>query len=488
MAEPVAGPAVGLTRTTQAQVAMLRHICFLLFASKFNLMVLLLLATSFSSCLNDRAAEFALTKKEDSDVKEQDEKETVMEESDLDSEDLKVFYPTNQWQVVYPGQAIPAGLHVQLNLQTGERLAKLPDDNNEKSDLKDSPKTKRLGHVDIDPSSFTTQELKKALAKMKESLKTDDTLEQKLHREDVRKRFRPIEKLKEEFKELNLQLETDFEIMFKLINKFNSSVSTLEEKIAALHDLEYYVHQVDNAKDLLSLGGLQLLINGLNSSEPLMKEYASFVLGAALSSNPRVQVAAIEGGALQKLLVILATDQSLPVKKKALFALSSMLRHFPYAQQQFLKLGGLQVLRNLCTEKGMEALHVRIVTLLYDLVVEKLLLKELHDDSDQIKEKTQQYNQVNLVPAIVEQGWCTIISNLLGLPEHDTREKVLKTVQVLLDFCSDSYKEDHHLNNELNLLRQEYEELAAEEQKEGDEGGYFKEILSSINSIAQQLK
>lgn len=38
----------------------------------------------------------------------------------------------------------------------------------------------RLGHVDIDPSSFTTQELKKALAKMKESLKTDDTLEQKV--------------------------------------------------------------------------------------------------------------------------------------------------------------------------------------------------------------------------------------------------------------------------------------------------------------------
>ncbi|XP_013930088.1 PREDICTED: nucleotide exchange factor SIL1-like [Thamnophis sirtalis] len=168
-------------------------------------------------------------------------------------------------------------------------------------------------------------------------------------------------------------METDLEIMLKLINKFNNSASTLEEKITALSDLEYYVHQVDNARDLLSLGGLQLLINGLNSSEPLMKEYASFVLGAALSSNPRVQVAAIQGGALQKLLVILATDQSFTVKKKALFALSSMLRHFPYAQQQFLKLGGLQVLRNLCTEKGMEILYIRTVTLLYDLVVEKII-------------------------------------------------------------------------------------------------------------------
>lgn len=57
---------------------------------------------------------------------------------------------------------------------------------------------------------------------------------------------------------------------------------------------------------------------------------------------------------------------------QALFALSSMLRHFPYAQQQFLKLGGLQVLRSLFRQKGMEPLHVRVVTLLYDLIMEKV--------------------------------------------------------------------------------------------------------------------
>ncbi|XP_026524347.1 nucleotide exchange factor SIL1-like isoform X2 [Notechis scutatus] len=296
------------------------HICFWSsIVTKLNLVVLLLFITSFSSCLNDRVAEFALTKKEEGDLKEpnKEELEVIEEEEEvLDSEDLEVFYPTNQWQTIRPGQAIPPGLHVQLNLQTGEKLAKLPDDYKEKSDTQDSLKSKRLGQIDVDPNSFTTQELKRALAKMKETKKADDTPEEKAHQEDIRRRFRPIEKLKEEFRELNLQLETDLEIMLKLINKFNNSASTLEEKITALSDLEYYVHQVDNAKDLLSLGGLQLLINGLNSSEPLMKEYASFVLGAALSSNPRVQVAAIQGGALQKLLVILATDQSLAVKKK----------------------------------------------------------------------------------------------------------------------------------------------------------------------------
>lgn len=66
----------------------------------------------------------------------------------------------------------------------------------------------------------------------------------KAHEEEVRKKFRPIEQLKEEFEKLNVKMETDYEIMVKLISKFNSSASTLEEKVAALYDLEYYVHQV----------------------------------------------------------------------------------------------------------------------------------------------------------------------------------------------------------------------------------------------------
>ncbi|KFQ12678.1 Nucleotide exchange factor SIL1, partial [Leptosomus discolor] len=134
-------------------------------------------------------------------------------------------------------QAVPAGSHVRLNLQTGDREAKLPDSENGKSDTREERRRKR---VDVDSNSFTSQELKKALAKMKESEKA----ERKAHEEEVRKKFRPIEELKEEFEKMNVKMETDYEIMVKLISKFNSSASTLDEKVAALYDLEYYVHQV----------------------------------------------------------------------------------------------------------------------------------------------------------------------------------------------------------------------------------------------------
>ncbi|NXN04358.1 SIL1 factor, partial [Sylvia borin] len=153
-------------------------------------------------------------------------------------------------------QAVAAGSHVRLNLQTGEREAKLPDRENGEGDVREERRRKRyrcarhwvgwvLGKVDVDANSFTSEELKKALAKMKESEKAERKVSFLFLKQcTVRKKFRPIEQLKEEFEKLNMKIETDYEIMLKLISKFNSSASTLDEKVAALYDLEYYVHQV----------------------------------------------------------------------------------------------------------------------------------------------------------------------------------------------------------------------------------------------------
>ncbi|XP_027712299.1 nucleotide exchange factor SIL1 [Vombatus ursinus] len=445
--------------------------------------VLWLLASAYiSSCHNNLVQKhFSLSSPEKSSI--QEKKKEAASEEELDSEDLNVFYPTNQWQTLQPGQAVPAGSHVRLNLQTGEREVKLPDGEKYQNNLKEQKKGQRL---DLNTHGFTTQELKSALEKFKEGAWGEK--EDKARQEEVRRRFRPIEDLKKDFEALNVVIESDLQIMVRLISQFNSSSTTLEEKIMALYDLEYYVHQMDNAQDLLSFGGLQVVISGLNSTENLVKEYSAFVLGAAFSSNPKVQVEAVEGGALQKLLVILATDHPVTVKKKVLFALSSLLRHFPYAQQQFLKLGGLQVLRSLVHEKGMEMLAVRVVTLLYDLVTEKMLVETAEHGQDPPEEKVQQYRQVELMPGLKEQGWCGIVSGLLGLPEHDMREKVLRTLSALLTPCRDRYRQDILLSSTLQGLRDEYQELAALEQQDGEENGYFQEMLGTINGFIQELR
>lgn len=61
----------------------------------------------------------------------------------------------------------------------------------------------------------------------------------------------------------------------------NSSSSNLSEKEYALNELEYYVHQIDNARDLHSIGGLALVIKLMNSTEPGLASRASYVLGSA---------------------------------------------------------------------------------------------------------------------------------------------------------------------------------------------------------------
>ncbi|XP_076768941.1 nucleotide exchange factor SIL1 isoform X2 [Arvicanthis niloticus] len=373
-----------------------------------------------------------------------------------------------------------------MNLQTGVNEVKLQQEDKSQNNLKGFKRGRRL---DINTNTYTSQDLKSALAKFKEGAEMENSKDELARQATIKQLFRPIEELKKEFDELNVVLETDMQIMVRLINRFNSSSSSLEEKVAALFDLEYYVHQMDNAQDLLSFGGLQVVINGLNSTEPLVKEYAAFVLGAAFSSNPKVQVEAIEGGALQKLLVILATDQPLPAKKKVLFALCSLLRHFPYAQQQFLKLGGLQVLRSLVQEKSEKVLAVRVVTLLYDLVTEKMFAEEEAElTQDSSPEKLQQYRQVHLLPGLREQGWCEITAQLLALPEHDAREKVLQTLGALLTTCRDRYRQDPQLSRTLSSLQAEYQALASLELQEGEDDGYFRELLASIDSLMKELR
>lgn len=452
----------------------------------FGMLLGLLMAFCFTFCLSrQNPNEFALTNLEKSSTKEPEKKEANAEE-EMDAKDLEVFQPTHEWQALRPGQAVPAGSHVRLNLQTGAREVKLQYEEKFQSNLKRLKKGKRL---DINTNTYTSQDLKSALAKFKEGAQTESSKEDEARQAEVKQLFRPIEELKKEFDELNVFIETDMQIMVRLINKFNSSSSSLEEKIAALFDLEYYVHQMDNAQDLLSFGGLQVVINGLNSTEPLVKEYAAFVLGAAFSSNPKVQVEAIEGGALQKLLVILATEQPPTAKKKVLFALCSLLRHFPYAQQQFLKLGGLQVLKGLVQEKNMEVLAVRVVTLLYDLVTEKMFAEEEAELTQDVSpEKLQQYRQVHLLPGLREQGWCEITAHLLALPEHDAREKVLQTLGALLATCRDHYRQDLQLSRTLASLQAEYQALATLELQEGEDEGYFRELLGSIDSLLRELR
>ena len=87
-------------------------------------------------------------------------------------------------------------------------------------------------------------------------------------------------------------------------------------------------------------------------------------------SNPVVQASAMDSGAMQQLIRMLSTESSVQVKQRIIYALSSLIRHSPYAQKLFIQLGGIQGFSNLFSQRDTEILQMKAVTLVTDVLYE----------------------------------------------------------------------------------------------------------------------
>lgn len=404
-----------------------------------------------------------------------DSEATVQEE---DEEELEVVHPTDQWKTLKPGQAVPRGSHVRLNLQTGQREVRVGEE---------QLKYWTQHHSESDDNSpfIDPDELKKAMKKIKEDL----NIIKDSNQQSASSQFRPLEELKKDMAQLDLLVETDVQILRRLLDQFNTT-SSIEERLNILHELEYMVHQVDNAQTLCSMGGLVFILDGLNSSDSRLQESSAFVLGSALASNPTVQVKAVESGALQTLLTVLATTEHYSVQKKVLFAVASLLRNFPFAQEYFLSHGGLQVMSEVFRGDGNGSLRARIVTLLHDLITEKEMITQTSQESaldPSQEERLRQYSRVSLDKELVEKNWCSLIPQLLESSEHDFREKALRTLLAMAPMCLREYRSDGPLLTSLQHLRAHYEDLDNEEKTLGEETGYFGEIVVLIDNLKSKI-
>ena len=266
--------------------------------------------------------------------------EDFEEESDGAEEQRDVFVATKEWQVVEEGQAIPPGLHVRMNLQTGLKEAKLLDDEDKNDDVelasesvnasedgdseRDSEasssdsssqvsqgikfkgdyrrthyfgKSDRRGIVNKKTKVFSRKELLQALHNED---KSDDSAEHMLltaqdsrddesvsahtisHRElgDILPASVDQESGKRQA-ELPYTLHEEVGMMLEHSQTLAKKNATVEELVHALEELEYHVHNLDNAKDLNAIGGLVLVIRQLNHSSPEVRSNAAHVVGAA---------------------------------------------------------------------------------------------------------------------------------------------------------------------------------------------------------------
>lgn len=97
----------------------------------------------------------------------------------------------------------------------------------------------------------------------------------------IEKNFRSIEDIRKELEGADIFVKKDIEIIKEHVETLNRTSSSLPEKEHALDELEFYVHQIDNAIDLDTIGGLTLVIKLMNSTDPSLVRQATYVLGSA---------------------------------------------------------------------------------------------------------------------------------------------------------------------------------------------------------------
>ena len=118
-----------------------------------------------------------------------------------------------------------------------------------------------------------------------------------------------------------------------------------DDVIAFLEELDGFVHQIDNAVDLHSMGGLETVVQFIRDSSRsvAVRAQAAVVVGASASNNPQATENALKVGALHALVVDLwPAAESHPgnALKRVLFATAALLRQSSEGFQQFAKLDG----------------------------------------------------------------------------------------------------------------------------------------------------
>lgn len=227
-----------------------------------------------------------------------------------------VFVPTKDWQEIMEGQSIPAGLHVRIDLQTGQKEAKLmeEDDSDKEFDQESEQghgtlngvvadteqrafgESDRRGVVNKRTKVFSAEEVKEMLRGLNNNSFSDEenipriaairspSGEAKSGSESAKEKERNLkdsDHLMRSAKDLRLSFHRDVEVMIELSKVLADNSSSTSELCHALEELEYYVHQIDNARDLNVIGGLVLVVRLLNHTYPEVRSWAAHVIGSA---------------------------------------------------------------------------------------------------------------------------------------------------------------------------------------------------------------
>ncbi|KAJ2744153.1 nucleotide exchange factor sil1 [Coemansia sp. BCRC 34301] len=295
----------------------------------------------------------------------------------------RLFNATDEFQIVLPGQDLPPGLHVQIDMSSGERLAKL-----------------------MAPEPNTSNELAVVA-------KDNNTAENSEPKAGPRQRgfaagYRPAAAVG-----FQAQVDLVAELASGVLSADRASQTevlqkTLIEMEELVHDTRYadeLIHRSDGAMSLLRLSDAQTA----EAWPASIRQLASVVLGTCLQNNPAAQSHLFAAGAMPQFIANVVHEHDARALGKHVFALSALVRGNNQALAEFAG-ESLRGLRGLLVDSATvgdvrvrDLAEVRVVRL-----VEDVLNSELHPDFQ------ESAGDVKRVFAESAGAWCGELVKRLG--------------------------------------------------------------------------
>ncbi|XP_017123939.1 nucleotide exchange factor Sil1 [Drosophila elegans] len=368
------------------------------------------------------------------------------------------FVATKEWQVIAEGQAIPKGLHVRINLQTGLKEAKLLDESERGTALQSQPE---------DQDQNQNQQLED-----NEPLALDykpDIIEESLRR--VKEQKKSYAELRKAYKEFQKNFRTDGELIVQLIDQYRNFSKTpllesqMRSKLDCLENLEYLLHQIDNALLFIDNGGLDdvLLPIVVNDTSVPLRVSAMRVLGSLASNNPKAQIKVFEKNFGSHLAQILMSSGNVGEISAALHAFGALLRKFPLAQQRLLSTSGTQALVKVLQSPEVELRSkAKVVTLISDLVLEKRSVLEASKDATEAASTMAQYVLLEFEPWLQSQGYCPAVDHVMAkdfmhlLEQPEVVEQFATALETTDDLCIATWSQSSGLRHALLTIRNRY--------------------------------
>ncbi|KAF4223332.1 hypothetical protein CNMCM6457_000515 [Aspergillus fumigatiaffinis] len=130
---------------------------------------------------------------------------------------------------------------------------------------------------------------------------------------------------------------SDADLMKAAMEALHSDEVDLENKMIAFDNFEQLIESIDNANNLEPLGLWTPLVELLKHEEAEMRRMVAWCIGTAVQNNEKAQDKLIVFNVLPTLVAMSTSDPAPAARKKAVYAISSGVRNYQPAMDEFVK-------------------------------------------------------------------------------------------------------------------------------------------------------